>query len=257
MKKNFGRNAAIAAGTALALTLGAAGVAVAAISLPGEINACVDDKTGATRILSGLGCAQGEHQITWNVRGPAGPVGPTGPAGSTGPVGPAGRVGPAGPEGPVGPTGPAGAKGEKGEKGDPGVSYGETFLTEPASAIYRAGQEAVDVAKLAPIAPASYVIHGDVTFTQMNGSDVGGTDQRYTVRCDIYTQVPDNRRLVGGQYATFGPGGHGALSFQVATTTQVSGSVTLRCYTLTGAGVDVYFRNIRLMATSVPKITVS
>ena len=81
------------------------------------INACVNKRTGAVRIVSQPGkCKRAEDPLSWNQTGPPGeqgPVGlpgPKGEQGSVGPAGPQGEQGPAGPPGPQGPQGPPGSK---------------------------------------------------------------------------------------------------------------------------------------------------
>ncbi len=72
------------------------------------INACVNKKTGAVRIVSQPGkCKRAEDPLSWNQTGPPGEQGPAGPLGAKGEQGPAG---PPGPQGEQGPAGPAGSK---------------------------------------------------------------------------------------------------------------------------------------------------
>jgi hypothetical protein len=104
-------------------------------------NACVDQTTGAVRILLSGSCNAGENPISLNivgVQGPQGPKGPTGPKGDKGPQGPRGPVGAkgatgpkgdkgasqgaTGPQGPKGDTGATGATGPQGPKGDTGAT---------------------------------------------------------------------------------------------------------------------------------------
>ncbi|MGH9604587.1 MAG: hypothetical protein ACRD3N_02690 [Terracidiphilus sp.] len=83
------------------------------------IDSCVDNTTGAVRIVaSSAACNAGEHFVTWAAVGPAGvtgatgaqgPIGPAGPAGLTGATGAQGDMGAQGNTGPTGPTGAAGA----------------------------------------------------------------------------------------------------------------------------------------------------
>jgi len=54
----------------------------------GEINGCVNNKTGLLRISNQ--CTKSEIPISWNQTGPKGDTGETGPAGPPGPEGPAG-----------------------------------------------------------------------------------------------------------------------------------------------------------------------
>ena len=82
----------------------------------GVFHACVDFKTGATRIIDTAvsTCTLKEIAESWSMIGPIGPPGPQGPAGPMGPagalgvMGPAGTPGPAGPQGSPGPPGPPG-----------------------------------------------------------------------------------------------------------------------------------------------------
>lgn len=110
------------------------GVAVAQSTSTGNsgpITACVQDQTGAVRIVDSADeCRNGETATTWNREGAAGapgaqgatgPQGPAGPQGETGPGGPAGPQGPKGDPGETGPAGPAGQQGPKGDPGDPGA----------------------------------------------------------------------------------------------------------------------------------------
>jgi len=69
------------------------------------INACVNKKTGAVRIVSEPGkCKRTEDSLSWNQTGPPGEQGPAGPPG------PQGEKGPAGPPGPRDPQEPPGSK---------------------------------------------------------------------------------------------------------------------------------------------------
>lgn len=78
----------------------------------GAIYACVNEATGAVRIVaSTASCHSGESRIHWNVAGPAGPQGPQGVPGPRGSQGPAGPQGATGPQGQVGATGPQGPSG--------------------------------------------------------------------------------------------------------------------------------------------------
>ena len=109
--------AALVAGLLLGSLVG--GGAVLANSPEVTIRACVDNRSGAARIVAGTdACRNNETALQWNQTGPQGPQGiqgpqgergQVGPAGPTGPIGPTGALGPPGPTGPTGPAGPAGA----------------------------------------------------------------------------------------------------------------------------------------------------
>jgi hypothetical protein len=107
---------------ALAVVLITAFLASTVIPATAEnvINACVNKKTGAVRILSQPGkCRRAEDPLSWNQTGPPGEQGPKGeqgPAGLPGPKGEQGSVGPAGPQGEQGPVGPQGPQGPPGSK---------------------------------------------------------------------------------------------------------------------------------------------
>ena len=68
------------------------------------ISACVNDTTGAVRIVSSTSlCIAGQETgLSWALTGPVGATGPQGPAGPQGPTGATGPEGPAGPQGPAG-----------------------------------------------------------------------------------------------------------------------------------------------------------
>jgi hypothetical protein len=108
-------------------------------------DACVNDTTGAIRLLLSGGCNAGENPISLNIEGKVGPVGPKGPAGSKGDKGapgPQGREGPQGPMGPKGasqgPPGPQGPQGTQGPQGNVGPQ-GPIGLTGPAGPAGAAG----------------------------------------------------------------------------------------------------------------------
>jgi collagen triple helix repeat protein len=101
------------------------------------IVSCVDNATGATRIVSSSSsCTKKEHSVTWNQTGPQGPTGAqgiqgnqgltgltgsTGPQGATGPQGSQGIQGLTGLTGSTGPQGPAGLQGLQGPSGPAGA----------------------------------------------------------------------------------------------------------------------------------------
>lgn len=97
---------------ALAICVFSLFVGAAAMAAPAStnVNACVNNTTGAVRIVASVGsCVAGETGISWAL---VGPTGPAGPAGATGPHGTTGATGPQGPAGPTGPQGPAGSSGQ-------------------------------------------------------------------------------------------------------------------------------------------------
>src|SRR5436190_15149183 len=100
--------AALSVGLGIGLTM----LVPRALSASEAIHACVDQRSGALRIVAaGDSCGKHETALDWNIQGPPGAGGPQGPIGPQGPVGPAGSrgldgpVGPAGPQGVVGPAG--------------------------------------------------------------------------------------------------------------------------------------------------------
>ena len=133
------------------------GTAAMAAPVSTNISACVNNSTGAVRIVSSISlCIAGETGMSWALvgstgpTGAAGPGGPTGAAGSTGPAGPAGAAGstgPAGPAGVAGATGPIGATGPAGATGpfaggaySAGVDYPAGSVVEYSSTAYLAIQ---------------------------------------------------------------------------------------------------------------------
>ena len=52
----------------------------------GVIYACVNNATGAVRIVNNAKCSPGETPLQWNIVGPQGPAGPQGIAGPQGPA---------------------------------------------------------------------------------------------------------------------------------------------------------------------------
>ncbi len=97
-----------------------------------KTDACVNQTTGAIRLLLSGACVSGENAISLNIEGSQGPTGKQGPEGPRGlqgvqgihgPQGPMGPKGPKGPkgdavQGPAGPLGPMGPEGPMGPKGD-------------------------------------------------------------------------------------------------------------------------------------------
>lgn len=121
---------------ALVVTLLAGSSAVAGAA-GGVINACVNNGSGAIKIVGpGDTCKNNETLLSWNQQGIQGPQGPTGPQGPQGPAGPQGEQGATGPAGATGPQGeqgeqgPAGPQGEQGEQG-PAGPQGATGATGP------------------------------------------------------------------------------------------------------------------------------
>lgn len=83
-----------------------------------EIDACVNKKTGAVRIVKrARDCKKYERHIKWDKEGDRGPRGEEGDEGDRGP---------AGPPGPPGPTGPPGTPGTPGEPGTALTFYQRT-----------------------------------------------------------------------------------------------------------------------------------
>jgi hypothetical protein len=98
-------------GLGLASALLSLGSGLTFASIPdanGVFHSCVDNKTGAVRIIDSAtsACTVKETAQNWSM---IGPPGPQGPAGANGPAGPQGPQGAAGATGPQGPQGPAGA----------------------------------------------------------------------------------------------------------------------------------------------------
>jgi hypothetical protein len=63
----------------------------ASVSAAQSINSCVNDKSGAVRIVSNTtSCTKKEHLVSWSVTGPQGPPGTPGTTGQQGPPGPPG-----------------------------------------------------------------------------------------------------------------------------------------------------------------------
>jgi len=113
-----------------ALLVGTAAMAAPVLT---NIYACVNNSTGAVRIVASTSfCVAGETGMSWALVGPTGPTGATGPAGATGsqgPTGPTGVTGSAGSQGPAGAngtTGPDGATGPEGPAGPGGQGLAET-----------------------------------------------------------------------------------------------------------------------------------
>ena len=121
---------------AILVSLFLVGTAAMAAPVSTNVSACVNNSTGAVRIVASTSlCVAGETGMSWALvgptvsTGPAGATGPQGPAGATGPSGPAGlagargAIGSTGPQGSVGNAGAAGAQGPAGATGPTG-SYG-------------------------------------------------------------------------------------------------------------------------------------
>lgn len=104
MTKRTFRTGALIAGLALALIAGDA-----ATAQTGVINACVQQSTGALRIVNeGDECGKNWSPLSWNEQGPAGPAGAPGADGAAGAAGADGADGATGPTGPAGPAGTTG-----------------------------------------------------------------------------------------------------------------------------------------------------
>lgn len=132
MTKRTVRTAVLIAGMALALI-----ASDAATAETGVINACVQQSTGALRIVAAdEECPKYWAPLSWNEQGLAGPAGPTGPSGATGATGPTGATGAEGPSGamgPTGPTGPSGATGPAGPAGTTGQNARTVFSSSGAT----------------------------------------------------------------------------------------------------------------------------
>jgi hypothetical protein len=68
---------------AVALLAAFGGIAYAASSGEGVINACAKSGNGQLRLDVGGGCRPGEDSVQWSQVGPQGPAGPPGPAGTS------------------------------------------------------------------------------------------------------------------------------------------------------------------------------
>ncbi len=119
-----GRRARLALGAvAGAFLLAGIGAAYAALQDGnGVIHACVDGKSGVTRIIDIAveSCKKGEAAVSWNQTGPQGATGATGAPGAKGDTGATGVQGPTGASGPAGAAGPPGAQGVPGPTGATG-----------------------------------------------------------------------------------------------------------------------------------------
>jgi hypothetical protein len=109
-----------------------ASTAAMAAPVSSNISACVNNSTGAVRIVASTSlCVAGEIGTSWAVTGAVGPTGPQGPAGPAGPQGPQGATGATGAQGPIGNTGPQGTTGPAGPAGATGAT-GSTGAAGPA-----------------------------------------------------------------------------------------------------------------------------
>lgn len=102
------------------------GIAYAATSSGGVINACSTKSSGALRVIdpSVTHCKSTETAFDWDRSGPVGPQGPAGAQGAQRPAGANGQEGPQGPSGAIGPDGPPGPQGLAGPAGPAGPSGG-------------------------------------------------------------------------------------------------------------------------------------
>ena len=111
---------AVAGGVSYAATGGLAGKAHSAND--GRLYACVTARFKTINLSSASAtCPNGEHKISWNIKGERGLRGALGPQGNTGPQGTTGAIGATGAQGPQGTTGAIGATGSQGPKGDTGA----------------------------------------------------------------------------------------------------------------------------------------
>ena len=124
---------AVAGGVSYAATGGLAGKAHSAND--GRLYACVTARFKTINLSSASAtCPNGEHKISWNIkgerglRGALGPQGNTGPQGTTGAIGATGAQGPKGDTGATGPQGPQGNTGATGPQGPTGASGAPTFF---------------------------------------------------------------------------------------------------------------------------------
>ena len=133
----------------------------------GRIRACVQNNTGAVRIVDhGEDCRNNEHRISWSVRGPEGPAGPQGPQGAQGFTGAQGL------EGPQGAMGLQGAQGSEGPQGPAGENCSGTppeTSRKPIGLLYVDGT-GFDPKVGVPILAFS----GGVTSTPAGGGGGGG-----------------------------------------------------------------------------------
>jgi hypothetical protein len=96
------------------------------------IHACVNNETGAIRIVSeSLNYNPDETRLQWGIAGVQGPQGQQGAKGDPGPRGDQGDPGPQGATGPAGPQGLQGNPGPKGDKGDAGPTGEQGVRGDP------------------------------------------------------------------------------------------------------------------------------
>jgi hypothetical protein len=91
----------------LVLTGAGAYAAFDPIGTDGDIDACVERRTGELRLLKGKKCARKERAVAWSTTGPRGPSGEDGPPGA---------------DGAPGQQGEPGARGQTGATGAPAAS---------------------------------------------------------------------------------------------------------------------------------------
>jgi hypothetical protein len=126
---------AAAGGVAYAATGGPGGEADTASG--GKLYACVTAPFQSLNLSSASAtCPNGQHKISWNIKGERGPKGARGPKGNTGAQGNTGATGATGAQGPKGDTGAAGPQGPQGPTGpSPDVYSGEVQVTVTGGAI--------------------------------------------------------------------------------------------------------------------------
>ena len=129
---------AVAGGVAYAATGGPVGKADTASG--GKLYACVTAAFQTLNLSSASAtCPNGEHKISWNIKGERGRKGARGPKGNTGQQGNTGATGATGAQGPKGDTGATGATGAAGPQGptgpSPDVYSGEVQVTVSGGAI--------------------------------------------------------------------------------------------------------------------------
>ena len=185
-------------GVALVLAGGVAAFATASVkpkkpSAAGVINACVNKRTGVTRISAR--CRKNEKKVRWNAKGAAGLAGPIGakgdqgapgPQGAKGNTGDKGATGTSGPRGATGETGATGAKGETGAAGQDGASgadgsrgatgaTGAQGLQGPAGQNGQDGRDGLDA-----------IVHYDVLYALVFGPLFSDVTLWFTDNADLF-----------------------------------------------------------------------
>lgn len=164
---------AVAGGVAYAATGGPVGKADTASG--GKLYACVTAAFQTLNLSSARAtCPNGQHKISWNIKGERGPKGARGPKGNTGQQGNTGATGATGAQGPNGNTGATGATGPQGPKGDTGATgaagpQGAQGPTGPSPDVY-SGEVQVTVTGGAITGCTSTEANGPTTLTLSVGS---------------------------------------------------------------------------------------